>query len=153
MKKVLFLILFMNICSATHAEFNILNVPDVISIGRCNMGYCSWSKSLSTKIISRSNENVLLEATLLGGTSVFEPQEDGSGVQGIEWNKKPHKVIVNCSYKRPSIGSGSQLTMLDLSSYDAMPARNDGDISLYLKYCHSFIDDHDHALKDFGYIK
>ncbi|MFW6699170.1 hypothetical protein C5B72_03300 [Acinetobacter sp. KU 011TH] len=151
MKKILLFILSLSAYSIANAGFNILNTPEVISVGRCHMGYCSWSKSISTKIISETSKNVLLEATLLGGTSEFDPEDSRGGDQDIRWDKKPHKLIINCSYTKPSVGSGSQLTILDFSSADGMPAVYDSDISVYFKYCHSYTDNGD-APKEFGYI-
>lgn len=143
----------MIICLKTNADFNVLTTPNVISEGRCNMGYCSWSKSMSTKIISKTNKGILLEATMLGGSSNFDPEANNIGDQEIEWNKVPHKVIINCSYSNPSISLDSQITKFDFSGEDTMPAALEGDANLYFKYCHSFTEYYAEGLKEFGYLR
>lgn len=153
MKKVLLFAVSIILCSVTNAEFNVLTSPNVITEGRCNMGYCSWSKSINTRILSKTNKSVLLEATMLGGSSDFDPEENNSGDQKIEWNKKPHKLIINCSHSNPFISINSQITKFDFSSEDATPAVLEGDANVYFKYCHSFTNYYADGLKEFGYLK
>lgn len=153
MKRFLLFTVAIILCSNTNADFNILTTPNVISEGRCNMGYCSWSKSINTKVLSKTNKGVLLEATMLGGSSDFNPEQNNFGNQEIEWNKKPHKLIINCSYSNPFISLDSQITKFDFSNEDATPAVMEGDANVYFKYCHSFTEYYADGLKEFGYLK
>lgn len=52
--------------SVTSVQFEPLLANGQISIGRCNMGVCSWAKWISIRSLPAGRDEVNLEATLLG---------------------------------------------------------------------------------------
>lgn len=133
--------------------FNPLMTAGVINLGRCHMDSCSWSQSQSTKILSNTKTEMMLEATILGGTSPFDPEEDSSnGDEKIVWNKKPHKVILYCSHEHPRASLDKEMTYFNFK--EGIPGILESDVNLYFEYCHSYTGGVDeNAIAEFGYNK
>ena len=132
--------------------FTPLMTAGVINLGRCHMGSCSWSQSQSTKILSNTKTEMMLEATILGGTSPFDPEEDHSpSDRNIIWNKKPHKVVVYCSHTWPRTSLDKEISSFNFK--EGIPGFLESDASLYFEYCHSFTGSPYQAITEFGYDK
>jgi hypothetical protein len=137
-------ILLAGMGSAQTASFKVFNVKDKVTPGWCHMGECSLSKSVATRVIQKTPQQIILDVVLLGGTST-------EGRAKIRWNKKPHKITIVCSYSHPSIALGSQLDELPLNRNATWPGYLESSINLYFRYCHSDTSDAEVAIKKFGY--
>jgi hypothetical protein len=62
----------------------------------CYHDPCYISKSLSTKIISKSNKQTVVKIQVLGGYKDWESKK-------IKWNEKPSNLLLVCSKDRPRI--------------------------------------------------
>lgn len=129
---------------ANESGFKILtNVKKVRpSIGNCHMGTCSWSKPRSVRVVQQSEEQAILEVKLLGGESADEGKHPA-----ISWNKEPHKIVITCSYKHPSVSMNGQVDELPLSP-NGVPDVLISATNLYFQYCHSYNGD---GSQKFGY--
>lgn len=89
---------------------------DAPNLGRCHMEECSWNRVLESTVLSQERNAVLIEQTLLGGTSPFE--EGDTDEARITWNAAPHKIWVMCSPFFPAVaiktGNEYQVDVLDI---------------------------------------
>lgn len=136
--------------AATKSRFNIFDKPNVVSLGRCHMDECSWSKSITTRVIQQTTNETILKVTVIGGTS-DNPDDSGSNTKPskIRWDNKPYDLTLRCSYQRPTIGMGSQSDVLPLNSNGVPGALESGE-NLYFKYCHSDMTSAD-PIRKYGY--
>jgi hypothetical protein len=132
-----------------NSGFNIPTNFQTPLVGNCEMGSCSWSKGLAVRIVKKSSEQAILEVKLLGGESAFDPETTTNKPDDIHWNKKPHVVVITCSYAHPSVSMNGQVDDLPLGP-NGVPGVLLSSASLYFEYCHSFHGDED-AIKKFGY--
>jgi hypothetical protein len=116
------------------SRFNIFNKPNVVSLGRCQMDECTWSKSMTTRVIQQTASETLLKITLLGGTS--DNPSDYSKKPKISWNKAPHELTLRCSYQRPTITMGNESDILPLNA-SVVSGVLESAANLYFEYCHS----------------
>ena len=131
---------------------NIKKVPP--SIGRCHMDGCSWSKPVSVRVVQKSEEQAILEVALLGGESTHKDGNYPDNYKGvnIDWDKEPHKVVITCSYKHPSVAIDDQIDVLPLNP-DGVSGFLESSANLYFEYCHSYNTNGDNSdgSKRFGY--
>jgi hypothetical protein len=165
MKKIFLFTVFLLVSGFTNttyakSKFKLLTdvgkVPP--TIGRCHMGSCTWGRTISVRIVQQSEEQAILEVTLLGGESIHDNPEDYPNSYNksipIEWDKETHKIVVTCSYEHPSVAVDNQITALALGFTD--PEIFTSDVVTYFQYCHSYYegtkgyDDYDGSEK-FGY--
>jgi hypothetical protein len=120
------------------------------SIGNCHMGSCSWAKPLSVRVVQKSEEQAILEVELLGGDSTHEDVENyPSTYEGVDikWNKEPHKVVITCSYKHPTVSMDGQVDELPLNPR-GVPDILISATNLYFQFCHSYDGN---GIENFGY--
>lgn len=152
-KTISFLLLGITFVGSAQAvsPFKIFKGTGSVNHGRCHMHSCSWSKSISTRVVQFSEEQAILEVKLLGGTTSL-----GDNIKpptAHEWNKKPHTVVITCSYDHPSTAVGSQLTELEFDEY-GVPGVFESSARLYFKYCHSEdLMDISEAASKYGYLR
>ncbi len=133
-----------------NSRFNIFNKPNVVSLGRCHMEECSWSKSITTRVVQQTANETVLKVTVLGGTSA-NPDDSGSNAKQpkIHWANKPYERTLHCSYQRPTIGMGSKSDVLPLNA-NVVPGNLESGANLYFKYCHSDMTSTD-PIRKYGY--
>lgn len=134
------------------SRFTIFNNPNVVSLGRCHMDECSWSKSVTTRVIQQTANETSLKITLLGGTS-GNPDDSGSKskMPKINWDKTPHELTLRCSYQSPTISMGSQSDVLPLNA-SGVSGVLESAANLYFEYCHSDTKSGiDEAIRKYGY--
>jgi hypothetical protein len=134
--------------SAAKSRFNIFNKPNVVSLGRCHMDECTWSKSMTTRVIQLTASETLLKVTLLGATS-DNPDSDSKKPPKLVWNKAPHDLVIRCSYQRPTITMDNESDRLPLNA-NGVPGYLESSASLYFKYCHSDLTSSD-PIRKYGY--
>jgi len=105
---------------------------------------CSVAKIESYRVLNKGYSETKLEVTLLGGSRNWKEKK-------VSWNRAPHKVIVNCSYTRPTIQSGSQKTLIPLNDEWGVPGVLMSSAELYLYACHNFSGDMTKAINRYGY--
>jgi hypothetical protein len=137
----------------SNIEFKLLTDVEKTppSIGRCHMNACSWGQPHSVRVVQKSQEQAILEVELLGGESTHEDVENyPSTYEGVDikWNKEPHKVIITCSYKHPTVSMDGQVDELPLNS-KGVPDISISATNLYFQFCHSY--DGNNAIEKFGY--
>lgn len=107
------------------------NTADGAQLGRCGMGECSWSRTLSSYAVKEDQRGRLITLTLLGGSSRNETSR-------ITWNDQPHSVYVFCSTTLPAVmmktGDGWQVDVLDF--IDGVPGVLTSAASIYGDACH-----------------
>lgn len=134
------------------SRFKIFNQPNVVSLGRCYMEECSWSKSISTRVIQQTANETVLKVTLLGGSSKNTDDSDSishAKPAKISWAKTPHELTLHCSYQRPSVALGNQVDRLPLNA-NSTPDYLESSVNLYFKYCHSDMTSKD-PIRKYGY--
>lgn len=134
----------------SNALFKIVRPNDQVTIGRCHMGSCSWAKWKSVKLLSSADSQVVLEATLLGGSSEHEEIEDypySSEGASIIWNSEPHTVKVICSREAPSVGD----EILPLGSESGVSGAQESAAEVYFVACHSHSDGYPSGIEKFSY--
>ena len=120
-----------------NSRFNIFYKPNVVSLGRCYMEQCSWSKSVTTRVIQQTASETVLKVAVIGGTS-DNTNDSGSHAKPpkIHWDKTPYDLILHCSYQRPIIAMDKQVDVLPLNA-NGVPGYLESGENLYFKYCHS----------------
>ena len=133
-----------------NSRFNIFYKPNVVSLGRCYMEACSWSKSVTTRVIQQTASETVLKVAVIGGTS-DNTNDSGSHARPpkISWDKTPYDLILHCSYQRPTIAMGSQVDVLPLNA-NGVPGDLESGANLYFKYCHSDMTSAD-PIRKYGY--
>lgn len=108
---------------------------DTVYLGRCYMDSCSWHRTLGSQVLSHERNAVLIEMTLLGGSSPFGEGESDSHPR-IEWNTAPHKVWVMCSPYFPAVaiadGGHYQVDLLDVRT---IPGVMESSAGIYTEAC------------------
>lgn len=106
-----------------------------ISLGRCHMNSCSWSKTLNKNAIADNRCGRLIQLELLGGESENEADLDLSTIQ---WNTATHIVYLFCSKYLPSVimETDSQYQVDVLDFWNGVPGFLESSASLYREHCH-----------------
>ncbi len=129
-----------------------LEPKNMISMGRCHMGSCSWAKWLSVEVLSATPKETELLVLLLGGDSEHEDDYPDSAEEAkINWNREPHEVRIRCSLKRPSTTLGNQTTIIPLNPDLGIPGVLESSTSLYMLACHSHHGGPDEIINKYGY--
>ena len=129
---------------AAPAKFNHSGIQKGKVIETCYHSPCSVAKFVSYKQLNKTATESKIQVTLLGGSREWEAKK-------IDWNRSPHKVTVNCSYKRPTVQIGSQKTLIPLNDGLGVPGVLMVDAELYLYVCHKFEGSIDKAVQKYGY--
>lgn len=132
------------------SPFKINRAANQLSRGSCHMDSCSWSKSISTKVIRQNSREAVLKVTLLGATSENSAAARAGHPKRLVWNKAPHSLGLTCSYSQPSLTVDGQTDILPLNS-SGVPGILESSAGLYFKYCHSYSGSVDDAIRKFGY--
>lgn len=130
--------------AATPAKFNHTGIQKGKVIETCYHSPCSVAKFISYKQLNKTAIESKIQITLLGGSREWEAKK-------IDWNRSPHKVTVNCSYKRPTIQFDSQKTLIPLNDGLGVPGVLMVDAELYLYACHKFEGAIENAVRKYGY--
>lgn len=110
----------------------------------CYHDPCSVGKSISTKIVRESNDEITLNVKLLGGSKDWDSKK-------IIWNDEPHELTVTCSKRKPRISFGDQTDILTLNNEMGVPGVLISSAELYFNYCHSSKLPIDEATIKFNY--
>lgn len=106
-------------------------------LGRCHMGYCSWSIEQSRKVLRAENGGELISLSLIGGES---HHSDGNyeADQPIRWNTSAHTLYVHCSKTLPAVMMETdgelQTDVIDLTV--PPPGVLQSSYELYVATCH-----------------
>lgn len=106
-----------------------------ITLGRCHMDNCLWSKTLNQNTVAQNNCGSLIQLELLSGESENEDELDYSKIQ---WNDTSHTVYLFCSKRLPSVimESDGQYQVDVLDFWNGIPGVMESSAGLYRKYCH-----------------
>jgi len=125
---------------------------DEITLGRCHMDSCSWSKTIKKETIKSSKQDKLIRLVLLGGESNNEPSNNEElNNPKITWSKDTHEVFVFCSTKLPSVilkdDTNYQVDIFDFST--GVPGVLESGANLYKETCYP----NTHNLSDSDLVK
>jgi hypothetical protein len=114
-------------------------------VGNCEGGTCSWSITLGKRELTKGPTGVLIELSLLGGSSDHPDGNypDNAAGAKIGWDRTPHSVWVYCSPVLPAVmintDSGLQTDVLPFKSADepGVPGVLISSARLYMDTCYS----------------
>jgi len=133
-REFLFLVAFVLISFASFSNRAEAEKP---SLGRCHMGYCSWSLVLYGTIVKKTKNAILYEVQVLGGESGEYKDSDYPDDYNfdihINWNQRAHNVFVFCNTRLPVIGFQKQFNVLD---FEFIPGVLESSANLYVRICH-----------------
>ncbi len=135
---------------AVNSLYSPLKANGQITLARCHMGSCSWTKWLSVEPLGSSDSQQVLEATILEGSSQLEDVEDyppSPKNVAINWNSEPYTVKVICSHTNPSVSN----SILPLSPETDIPGAAESAARLYFAVCHSYFGDYPTGIEKFSY--
>lgn len=135
---------------SSNSAFQVNRAANQLSRGSCHMDSCSWSKSISTKVIRQNSREAVLKVTLLGATSENSAAARAGHPKRLVWNKAPHSLGFTCSYTKPSLTVDGQTDILPLNA-GGVPGILESSAGLYFKYCHSYSGSVDSGIHKFGY--
>ena len=142
MKKLLWGLLCMS--GAVHAApFNHTAIQKGARVESCYREPCSISQVISFRQIQKSANQSMIELRLLGGTQ--RPRG------GIQWNPKPHTVVITCSKTSPVVAMDGDEETLSLNP-NGVPGVQEDSAGLYLQACHAYTrGDSGQGAARFGY--
>lgn len=123
------------------------NDPNQVLEGNCHMGSCNYTKVLTKEIVSSSEFEVQMQATILNGNKDFEGEYPTSIPSDIEWYSTSENVQVTCSYANPKIGS-NDLVDLDFTMVSDVQISA---ANLYFALCHNSYDGYPSGTEVFQY--
>ncbi len=135
---------------SSNSAFQVNRAANQLSRGSCHMDSCSWSKSISTRVIRQNSNEAVLKVTLLGATSENSAAARSGHPKRLVWNKTPHSLGFTCSYSQPSLTVDGQTDILPLNA-GGVPGILESSAGLYFKYCHSYSGSVDSGIRKFGY--
>lgn len=115
-----------------------------ITQGRCHMDACSWTKWLTLEVVGGNQDEVELQATVLGGLSEHARGDgelpdypDSADGVAIAWDAEPVRVRYRCSKTRPRMQWGDEAPVaLTLDPGDFVPGAMEGAVRGYFVACH-----------------
>jgi hypothetical protein len=136
-----------------HAFAPITRASSQISMGRCRMEHCSWSKWASVTVTDQSESEIGLDVALYAGVSEHADGDypDSPAETSITWEPEPHNVQILCSYSRPSVTFDSQTELLPLNKEDGVPGFLESAARLYFHACHSDTGYPSELIEKYGY--
>lgn len=126
----------------SHPLFKIQTKPNVVQETGALQGYILYAKTISTKILSNTADEVIIQASYLIGEAPID-----SNSSQVTWENSPVTVQIQCSYSHPMVDGNR----LDFKNSSVMSDAEIGNTNFYFRYCHSYLAGYDTGIEKFGY--
>lgn len=127
--------------------------PGMILTSRCHMNECAWTQLVSSRVISRTNRELVVEIVQKIGTAT----QEGNDVRKIVWDGI-NVSTVTCSYAHPQVAFTYQGLRnehsLSLSPEGVVFGYQVDSVLTYFQACHNLLIEEDginDAIKRLGY--